>query len=234
MLLIWCSGMETQIISYLFLSVSEPSRPFYTENMQYHLNEHLSLCHRCFFYTEQNNCGVTLLCSSSKKGMTSRVRIWRDGLHASGNNHLLPLLCVGWPRPLLGGYGAPGPRVVSPICRHFSFFFRGLGLDWLRFSSVTTSIAGSQEEQHIYTTDLPWTGCVNIYRLKRSLDKRKVSGSLPSWHKVCREDTGHLPAHWANLGASHMSQATGLNKTHSWCINTVGLDTWSLATNRVI
>lgn len=174
--------------------------------MQYRLNEHLSSCHRCFFYTEQNNCGVTLLCSSSKKGVTSRVGIWRDGLHASGKRNVAAtticcpccvlvdlVLCLEGMELL--------DLVLSPRFEDifFSFFF----CDWLRFSAVTTSIAGSQEEQRpppplplsIYTTDLPWTGCVNIYRLKRSLDKRKVSGSLPSWHKVCREDTGHLPAH---------------------------------------
>lgn len=71
--------------SYLLLSVSETSSPFYTE-MQYHLNEDLSLCQRCFFYTEQNHCGVTLLCSSSQKGVTSRLASSVTILHKSGKS----------------------------------------------------------------------------------------------------------------------------------------------------
>lgn len=194
MLFIWRSGLETQIISYLFLSVSEPSKPFYTENMQYRLNEHLSSCHRCFFCTEQNNCGVTLLCSSSKKGVTSRVGIWRDGLHASGKRNVAAtticcpccvlvdlVLCLEGMELL--------DLVLSPrFADIFFLFFSATDFDSVLLLLPLLALS-------IYTTDVPWTGCVNIYRLKRSLDKRKVSGSLPSWHKVCREDTGHLPAH---------------------------------------
>lgn len=49
-----------------------------------------------------------------------------------------------WSRPLLGGWGAPRPHAVSPICRHSWLFFF--------FFIIPNGNTGA--------TILPWTGCV--------------------------------------------------------------------------